>query len=371
MELIHSNGGHQGRFRGVGGRRGSPGRAGGRPRVIGPMEMEGGRALQQNRARAFLETNRSWKAVDGFYKRNVRDREELLRLVPDEILKRIVQGEAWRSSSPAQGGGKRQRARLTYSARIGYHGTGFSGFAWQKEDENTIEAHLQRRLGGLLDKPSPVVSCSGRTDKGVHSVGQLVSFYSWKDISDDDIARALRERDPATGNSLEVYYVRRVPRSFHATFSCHWRYYAYVLPRLADGLLDVSPGHLRTLLSRLEGKELSYNAYARDTPKGKDTKCVLHCCRVTEALLGGFDGGEETPVTVVHLVGNRFLRRMVRVIVSTAVKEAMELAEEGGGGDGGRDKLVELCELGDRGLLQIPAPACGLCLVGAGYSPWE
>ena len=132
--------------------------------MIGPMAMEGGRALQQNRARAFLETNRSWKAVDGFYKRNVRDREELFRLVPDEILKRIVQGEAWRSSSPAQGGGKRQRARLTYSARIGYHGTGFSGFAWQKEDENTIEAHLQRRLGGLLDKPSPVVSCSGRTD---------------------------------------------------------------------------------------------------------------------------------------------------------------------------------------------------------------
>ncbi|CAI5495243.1 unnamed protein product [Closterium sp. Naga37s-1] len=65
-------------------------------------------------------------------------------------------------------------------------------------------------------------------------------------------------------------------------------------------------------------------------------------------------------VLCVELVGDRFLRRMVRVLVATAVREAAA-----GGGD---DCLLRLAATGERRSTAPPAPAAGLCLVDVGYS---
>ena len=77
--------------------------------------------------------------------------------------------------------------------------------------------------------------------------------------------------------------------------------------------------------------------------------------RETEEDLG--DGLES--VLVIHLVGNRFLRRMVRVLVATLVKVAAETA------------LLELARTEDRMLTEPSAPASGLCLARVGFSDWN
>ncbi|CAI7862617.1 unnamed protein product [Closterium sp. NIES-53] len=71
-------------------------------------------------------------------------------------------------------------------------------------------------------------------------------------------------------------------------------------------------------------------------------------------------GGAGMRVLCVELVGDRFLRRMVRVLVATAVREAAA-----GGGD---TCLLRLAATGERRSTAPPAPAAGLCLVDVGYS---
>ena len=72
-----------------------------------------------------------------------------------------------------------------------------------------------------------------------------------------------------------------------------------------------------------------------------------------------------TRALCVEVVGNRFLRRMMRVLAATAVREAIpEAAACPEAGDGA---LLQLAEAKDRLSTAPPAPAVGLCLVGVGY----
>lgn len=60
-----------------------------------------------------------------------------------------------------------------------------------------------------------VVNAAGRTDKGVSAYGQVISFYSWDELSLGDIASCINAASPG---HLRALHVQRVPRSFHATF---------------------------------------------------------------------------------------------------------------------------------------------------------
>ncbi|KAF7821999.1 tRNA pseudouridine synthase A [Senna tora] len=70
--------------------------------------------------------------------------------------------------------------------------------------------------------------------------------------------------------------------------------------------------------------------------------------------------GEETRVMCVELVANRFLRKMVRVLVATSIREAAAGAED--------DVLLKLMEATCRRATAPPAPPEGLCLVDVGYT---
>lgn len=325
----------------------------------------------------YLDQNRPWHAVDALYAKSVKKREILDRIIPLEVQRRLEREASCRKKNAEESSSipstKRQRQeRVTYKVELGYHGTSFEGFAWQKEKENTVEALMQDLIRPILKK-QPIISCSGRTDLGVHAVGQCCSFYTWShrrfadpSLLASELRRALEEANP---DSLGVYGIERMPREFHATFSCHWRYYMYVLPprTSSDGEIDrhgaaVTAEALERLLKPLQGRTLSYNAFARDTPKGKNVECVLHFAAVTEEDLG--DGLES--VLVIHLVGNRFLRRMVRVLVATLVKVAAETT-----GGSNETALLELARTEDRMLTEPSAPASGLCLARVGFSDWN
>ncbi|KAF9662998.1 hypothetical protein SADUNF_Sadunf18G0112600 [Salix dunnii] len=145
------------------------------------------------------------------------------------------------------------------------------------------------------------------------------------------------------------------------------------------------------LLQQLEGKLLSYKMFARDTKAlrnvGPPTECYFYHARATEtslpcpvnfltitALLKLFvspcnhialilDHGKEIKVMCVELVANRFLRKMVRVLVATAVREAAAGAQE--------DALLKLMDATCRRATAPPAPPDGLCLVNVGYTEFD
>lgn len=272
----------------------------------------------------------------------------------------------------------------------------------------------------LKDKGLPVegmTAVAGRTDKGVTALNQVCSFYTWrKDVKVEDVECAI---DMAAPGKLRVVSVSQVSRAFHPNFCAKWRRYIYMFPLSEDNLsnqidkrekenvfFDMSHERQRKsttednrveetegfphdkdvidgakkptsfsvakvdrLLRHLEGKLLSYKMFARDTKAsrniGPPTECFLYHARAAEATLPCSGKGEADAFRVmcVELVGNRFLRRMVRVLVATAVREAAAGSED--------DILLKLVEATCRRATAPPAPPDGLCLVDVGYSDFN
>lgn len=121
------------------------------------------------------------------------------------------------------------------------------------------------------------------------------------------------------------------------------------------------------LLQHLEGQLLSYKMFARDTKasrnNGPSTECFLFHARAAEAFLPCKKNENCTKVMCIELVANRFLRKMVRVLVATAMREAAA-----GSAD---DAMLKLMDATCRRATAPPAPADGLCLVDVGYTAFD
>lgn len=274
----------------------------------------------------------------------------------------------------------------------------------------------------LKDKSLPVEGCAlvaGRTDKGVTALGQVCSFYTWrKDVEPQHIELAINTAAPGR---LRAISVSEVSRSFHPNFSAKWRRYLYIFPFndgengearegttehvdkmsskansacrsngfgndidnedlqsliLSDKDEDFEGGNkqvsfevsrVNQFLQLLEGKLLSYKMFARDTKAsrniGPPTECFLYHARAALGRLKGTDCQEGRKVMFIELVANRFLRKMVRVLVATSIREAVAGSEE--------DVLMKLMDSTCRRATAPPAPPDGLCLVDVGYTDFN
>lgn len=230
--------------------------------------------------------------------------------------------------------------RFNYRVTLAYRGPAFMGFARQPGLE-TVEGVVLEAVSAVAPDVKGL-AVGGRTDRGVHALGQVVSFWS-REPRDP---RALEEAiDAARPDALAALEVRRVPRPFHAQHSATLRRYAYVLE---DGH-GIDVGRLDRMLMALVGRR-DFGAFARDTPPGQATVRTLFAA-------GARPIGDGIRI---ELVGDGFLRRQVRVVVGTALRElGREGAED--------DVLVQLLEGGDRAAMAVPAAPERLYLVKVGY----
>jgi tRNA pseudouridine38-40 synthase len=110
----------------------------------------------------------------------------------------------------------------TWKLTLAYDGTGFSG--WQiQPGEPTVQGELQAALGRVTGE-SPLPQGSGRTDAGVHALGQVASFELQANIPPENLQRALNRTLPA---SIRIIESRTVPGSFHARHSAISKTYEY------------------------------------------------------------------------------------------------------------------------------------------------
>ncbi|XP_009108025.1 tRNA pseudouridine synthase A isoform X2 [Brassica rapa] len=313
--------------------------------------------------------------------------------------------------------------RVNFKILLSYNGASFDG--WQKQpDLHTVQSVVEKSLGAFVDekkaqllkkKCKPLegrVLVAGRTDKGVSALNQVCSFYTWrKDIEPIDIEDAINK--DASGK-LRVVSVSKVSREFHPNFSAKWRRYLYIFPldhacgsgkdrenlifdenlgKQRNGLLseentegvgekddeleteevdgakpsDFSVSKVDQLLQQLQGKLLSYKMFARDLKaarnEGPPTECFMYHARAAEIRLPSPEYVEGRRVMCVELVANRFLRKMVRVLVATSIREAAAGAEN--------DALLKLVEASCRRATAPPAPSEGLCLFDVGYVDFD
>ena len=210
-----------------------------------------------------------------------------------------------------------------FLAVIQYDGGGFAGWQRQPKDR-TVQAEIEAVLERLMDRRTPVTG-AGRTDAGVHALGQAVSFLAGEPWSSDELRRALNALLP---RDMWVQRVHLMRPGFDARRSATARRYRYLigtdeaaaspfrkpfewaLGRV--GPLDVSALH--TAAAALMG-EHDFRGLAA---AGANT--AHYRCRVALAEWAPRADGMGMAFTVE---ADRFLHHMVRFIVGTMVDIAL------------------------------------------------
>ncbi len=239
-------------------------------------------------------------------------------------------------------------------ARVEYDGTDYFGSQYQP-DRPTIQGELQKALNCILGEVV-VIYAAGRTDTGVHAVGQVINFRTQSRIPAERVPAAMNSLLPKT---ISVVHAEEADESFHARYSARSRLYRY------------------TVLNRSTRSALQ-ERYSWHIAKPLDCGAMR---RAAKSLVGvgdfaGFACGDNEDCTTVRCLmevsvrkrgervefwvrGNAFLRSMVRVIVGTLVEVGLGARSPG--------SVAEILRAGDRRLAGKTAPPQGLCLVEVEY----
>ncbi|MCM1321091.1 MAG: tRNA pseudouridine(38-40) synthase TruA [Bacteroides sp.] len=207
---------------------------------------------------------------------------------------------------------------------VSYDGTRFCG--WQKQTGlspcadippvRTVQAEIEKVLE-LIHKQPTALHGSGRTDSGVHAVGQAANFFSPLDsIPAENYIPALNSRLP---RDIRIVAAREVPMDFHARFSAAGRTYRYFMncrrTPFAHEIAYCWPlyrypdvAKLNRMVSCLSG-EIDFTAFCAAGDKS------LSKCRFIESAAFFMDG--ET--LVFEISANAFLWKMVRSITGSVI----------------------------------------------------
>lgn len=109
-----------------------------------------------------------------------------------------------------------------YRLEVSYDGSGFHGYARQT-GQRTVQGVLDDALSLLLKTPA-TTAVAGRTDAGVHALGQVISFEHDAEVDTDRLMRGL---NGLVGPEVSVRSVAIAPSGFSARFSATWRRYRY------------------------------------------------------------------------------------------------------------------------------------------------
>ena len=238
-------------------------------------------------------------------------------------------------------------------ATVAYDGTDYGGFQRQA-NAPTVQAELEGAVARVTQQEVSVLA-AGRTDAGVHAVGQVIAFDTGWSHKVSDLQRALNAVLPA---DIAVRGVREVSSGFHPRHDARSRRYRYTLNNtpvrcpltrrysvhVADPL-DLAAMQQAAL--SLVG-EHDFATFGQP-PQGHNT-----VRRVVEAEWGG-----EAARLTFDIEANAFLYRMVRSIVGTLLQV--------GRGQMGVEEFVAAMKACDRSMAGPTALPQGLCLMEVKY----
>jgi tRNA pseudouridine38-40 synthase len=244
-----------------------------------------------------------------------------------------------------------------FKLTIAYDGTDFHG--WQiQANKPTIQGEILSVLRRIAQE-NVQLHAAGRTDAGVHALGQVASFRTQSALSAGEFQRALNALLPPT---IRIAAAEEVGPDFNARWSARGKIYRYRLyrgkvvpPALWRYVLHypfpLDEEAMRDAAARFVGVH-DYASFAASTGSEEDDKERSTVREIFSTELVRSADGEELVFTVR---GRSFLRYMVRKMVGTLL-------------DVGRGKLTaadidRLYELKDRSKSGPTVPPQGLCMV--------
>ncbi len=200
-----------------------------------------------------------------------------------------------------------------------YEGTKYQGWQKQESTENTLQGRLEALLG-KMNGTKVEVQGSGRTDAGVHALGQVANFKLETDRTPSEIMDYMNKYLP---EDVAVIAIEEVPERFHSRLNAKGKTYLYRImnssvPHVFDRryCLEVAE-HLEVEEMRRAAAYLcgthDFSAFTSHKKSKKSNVRTIYEINITEK-------GDEI---LLQFYGNGFLYHMVRIIVGTLLEVGM------------------------------------------------
>ncbi len=239
-----------------------------------------------------------------------------------------------------------------YKLKIQYDGTNYAG--WQiQENGSTVQQKIVETIE-VLTKFRVNLIGSGRTDSGVHALGQVANFKIDVDL---DLYRFSHSLNAILPKDISITGIHNIGENFHSRFDAKKRSYIYLISKIKSPFYYPYSWHYHEPIDILKLSKLSesligkfdFTSFAR-----KNTETDNKVCEVFQ-----ISWRESKEFVIFFIEANRYLHGMVRTIVGTLLKLVKEKE--------GTKLITELINLKDREAAGEAVPAQGLFLYKVNY----
>lgn len=242
-----------------------------------------------------------------------------------------------------------------------YDGTHFEGWQVQKKGHRTVQGEIERALFKIFKKKIRVIG-AGRTDSGVHALGQVANFLVNSRLTVEEIQRALNAHLPP---DIVVLRAQLASERFHAQYSVESKTYRYTILNRPERSSQLRGFCLHDALSlnimrmRQEAKSLlgrhDFRSFAGSNPSKEERQKP----RTTIRTIFRIDIKRMADFVTIDVEADGFLYKMMRRIMGTLLEIGHDRLPKGS-----TKKILE------KKSLAAPvrtAPPHGLCLVEVKY----
>ncbi len=206
-----------------------------------------------------------------------------------------------------------------YALEVQYDGSKFNG--WQSQSSGrTVQNEIEKSLEVLTGERGRIVA-SGRTDSGVHALGQVAHFDLEKFF---DLKRIVKGLNGINGRDISIKNVYKVDEDFHARFSAVSREYVYLIYN------DTTPSPFLCRRALWVNKELDISYLNELASSLKGTHDFASFCKKTSSqdgtirTLESVTFSRQDKLIYCTIRGNAFLHNMIRIIMGTLLEMHQE-----------------------------------------------
>ena len=237
---------------------------------------------------------------------------------------------------------------------IEYDGKCYNG--WQKQpNELNIQGEIERAIYNITKEEVDLIG-SGRTDAGVHALGQVANFKTNSQISIEKLPLAINSQ---LKNSIVIKEAEEVNERFHSRYNAKRKTYRYIINNSKCGTaiyrnleysypFKLDAEKMKQASKYFEG-EHDFKAFKSSGTSSKNSVRTIYKAIVKQE-------GEKI---IIELTGNGFLYNMVRIISGTLLDVGL--------GKIRAEEIPEIIESKDRQRAGKTLPAHGLYLVEVKY----
>lgn len=249
----------------------------------------------------------------------------------------------------------------SYKCTVSYEGTRYNGWQKQGNTTNTIQEKIEEILSKSLEEKIEIAG-SGRTDAGVHALGQVFHFHCQKPIFEkEQCENFLKNMNHFLPKDIRITAIAACNERFHARLNAASKTYQYRIDVSPYGNLFLrnTSHHIATPLdidAMKKGASLligthDFKSFCSNKRMKKSSVRTVYNVDISEDT--------SNQLLLLTFTGNGFLYNMVRILSGTLIEIGLGLRQP--------EDIVSILEGCDRGLAGHTAPAQGLFLISVSY----